>query len=160
MGAVNDENGRAAPGFGDRLLVALTEALLPVPLAARERASLRQRVLRRVHDPVPEGTITVRAGEGRWELLTELVRVKVLRDDHGRGERTSLMEFLPGAVLPPHVHECEETCLVLEGELLVGEHRLGSGDFHLAPAGTWHAETRSPTGCMCLVRAAIPQGSA
>lgn len=148
--------GDSRPRFGAGLVRALAEALRPVPLAPGEREALRERISSQIRARAPEGTQTIRAEEGRWVEVAGRVRVKVLVDDHTRGERTFLIQFLPGARYPAHVHPAEEATLVVEGELMIGDHCLRRGDVHVAAAGSWHAEVSCPKGAICFVRAAIP----
>lgn len=140
----------------DSLLLALVQALRPVEMTEEERQSLRQRIVERIRDSAPEHTLTTRAAEGAWGWVGERVRIKVLRDDEERGERTFLIEFLPGARYAARGHEREEVCFVLEGEVCIGPHCLRRGDLHVAAAGSWHSELTAPQGCLCLVRSAIP----
>lgn len=63
----------------------------------------------------------------------------------------------PGSRVPVHSHTQEEHCLVLEGEVRIGEHIMRSGDFHVALPGTAHEDFRTTTGCLLFIRAEIPQ---
>ncbi len=53
-----------------------------------------------------------------------------------------ITEFGPGAAIPLHTHNCEESVMVLEGEARVEidgvEHRMGAGDTTWVPAGVPH----------------------
>jgi quercetin dioxygenase-like cupin family protein len=156
---MNEDIGEGAVSRDDRTLVAFTETLRPARLTPEERARLKERILVRACECEPEGSVTLRAREGHWEQVSQLVRVKVQRDDFVRGERTFIIELQPGARYPAHYHEREEASLMLEGEMYIGDLHLRRGDLHLAPAGSWHAEVWSPTGAVCFVRAAIPRGT-
>lgn len=55
----------------------------------------------------------------------------------------NLLEFEPGARVPPHSHAHEQLGYVLEGGLALTiagvEHSLGPGDAYEIPGGTEHA---------------------
>jgi quercetin dioxygenase-like cupin family protein len=55
---------------------------------------------------------------------------------------SGITEFDPGAAIALHIHNCEETVLVLEGEAVAEidgvEHALGPTDTSWIPAGTPH----------------------
>lgn len=50
--------------------------------------------------------------------------------------------FEPGAGIPLHFHNCEESVLLLEGTAIAeidgGEHPVKAGDVTFIPAGVWH----------------------
>jgi putative monooxygenase len=63
----------------------------------------------------------------------------------GRGATAMLngiTEFAPGAAIPMHSHNCEESVLVLDGEFTVvidgAEHRAVADDTSFIPAGVPH----------------------
>jgi len=66
---------------------------------------------------------------------------------------TAFVRMQPDASLESHVHHQTEECLILEGEIFIGMHRLGAGDMHVAAAGTSHAAIKSPRGALMIVRA-------
>ena len=55
---------------------------------------------------------------------------------------SGITEFEPGAAIALHIHNCEETVLILEGEAVAeidgAEHALGPQDTTWIPAGTPH----------------------
>jgi quercetin dioxygenase-like cupin family protein len=55
---------------------------------------------------------------------------------------SGITEFEPGAAIALHVHNCEETVMVLEGQAVAeidgAEHDLVPGDTSWIPAGTPH----------------------
>ena len=67
-----------------------------------------------------------------------------------------LFRIKPGGVVPAHVHTKEEECLVLEGEIFIGTHRVGEGDLHIAKPGAAHGDITTKTGATVLVRSEIP----
>ncbi|MGH8501207.1 MAG: cupin domain-containing protein [Gammaproteobacteria bacterium] len=63
----------------------------------------------------------------------------------------------PGARLPAHVHVADEECLVLEGELHLGEGViLKAGDYHFAPRGLPHGAAERPSGALLFLRSEKP----
>ncbi|QUV99592.1 cupin domain-containing protein [Chloracidobacterium sp. MS 40/45] len=69
----------------------------------------------------------------------------------------ALVRAEPGASLPPHRHHIAEEVLVLEGDLTVGEERLGPGDYIRSEAGTTHTRNFTTTGCTILVRRSLSE---
>jgi anti-sigma factor ChrR (cupin superfamily) len=110
------------------------------------------RALAQIRAPRParsdEGTLTVRAEEGSWRPMAPGVRIKTLWHDRRTGRWSALLRVEPGAVYPPHDHDDDEECLVLEGELRFGDLVLKAGDFHLAHKGHRHPKASSPGGCL------------
>jgi quercetin dioxygenase-like cupin family protein len=138
-------------------VTAISEALKPNPLTAERKESMRARILDRINTaiPAPEGTITVRADERGWIAVTPLIDIKVLYRDIQQNAQTMLWRVQPGASVPPHYHHLTEECLVLEGEIKVGDHTVRQGDMHIALAGHTHPMLESPTGALLLLRAEI-----
>ena len=56
----------------------------------------------------------------------------------------------------PRGHTQEEECVVLEGEVLIGEHCFRAGDVHIARPGATHVGLRTRTGCLLYIRSEIP----
>jgi anti-sigma factor ChrR (cupin superfamily) len=113
------------------------------------RTSLLSRVLAAIPPP---GTRTVRATTGTWSELMPGVTIKFLRLDHEASNMTAFIRMEQGAVYAGHQHAQSEECLVIEGEILIGSHRLHAGDMHVASAGSEHAAVTSPRGALLLVR--------
>jgi quercetin dioxygenase-like cupin family protein len=63
----------------------------------------------------------------------------------------------PGSRVPVHSHTQEEHCLVLEGEVNIGEHVMRSGDWHIARTGSTHEDFWSKTGCLLFIRAEMAE---
>jgi anti-sigma factor ChrR (cupin superfamily) len=132
----------------------LASALCPVWLEHELCECLRRRVVARVRAAgQPEGTHTVRADEGDWLAFAPGVTIKLLRVDAETDRMTALIRMQPGSSLPGHRHDQTEECLILEGELFIGHHRLLTGEMHVAPTGTEHAAICSPAGALMLVHA-------
>ena len=63
---------------------------------------------------------------------------------------TYVMRMEPGAETIPHVHECMEEFLILEGELIESDVTvLNRGDFTSYRPGTRH-NSRTETGCLLV----------
>jgi anti-sigma factor ChrR (cupin superfamily) len=115
---------------------------------AAERAALERARLRppaKDAPPAPRSEVEVERG---WRASRHPgVRFLTLRYDRESGAGAVLIEMAPGASYPRHRHTAGEDVLVLEGELIIGEHRLGPGEYLYAPPGSVHAP-RSDKGCL------------
>jgi anti-sigma factor ChrR (cupin superfamily) len=110
----------------------------------------------RISAPAPAGTYTVRASESPWQKVSDLVEIRVVRTDSEHNNQTILIRMLPGASIVPHPHHQEEECLVIEGAVEIGDHRLYEGDMHVAGAGVKHPRITSPLGALLMIRSEIP----
>jgi len=125
------------------------EPRMPSPL----RAHLRQRLMAHIHALADPAVHTVRAADGGWRALAPGVEIKLLRHEHGADNMTAFIRMQPGSTLAAHVHTQTEECLIVEGEIFIGAHRLCALDMHVAAGGTAHAPVSSPRGALMLVRA-------
>ncbi|MGI8569429.1 MAG: cupin domain-containing protein [Methylocella sp.] len=95
------------------------------------------------------GTLTRRAGTGVWTEMSPGVTYTVLFDDPVAKRRSVLVRALPGSIYDSHFHdEGHEECLVLEGDLIMGDLKLLAGDFHLAAKGSSHPPATTVSGCL------------
>jgi len=94
------------------------------------------------------GSVTLRSSEAGWAPLSEGVSFRVLREETNTGRQSVLIRMQPGAVYQPHPHDTDEECLVIEGDLWLGNLELRAGDFHVAFKGTVHPASRTITGCL------------
>jgi anti-sigma factor ChrR (cupin superfamily) len=95
------------------------------------------------------GTQTRRAGTGVWTEMSPGVTYTVLFEDPVARRRSILVRALPGSKYDSHFHdEGHEECLVLEGDLSMGDLRLLPGDFHLAAKGSTHPAATTMSGCL------------
>lgn len=136
-------------------LVGLLADAIPDTVLERERAlRLRERVLLKIHDE-NSAYLTIPATAGEWRALNPLVAIKVL---HQAGRVTSmLLKLEPGAELPSHIHAADEECLVLEGEITLGEGiTMTAGDYHRAFKGAPHAAAASVYGALLFLRSDDP----
>jgi quercetin dioxygenase-like cupin family protein len=140
----------------EELLLIATQPAEPSP---ERRQAMRERILARVHAPGQTGLhdfLTIREGEGEWQEFSAGVRKKQLFND---GENEAfLIRMEPGTRCPPHDHHADEECVVLSGEVWLGDVFVRAGDFHLAPKGRPHAEIYSPKGVLLYVRTGVAPG--
>jgi hypothetical protein len=95
------------------------------------------------------GTLTRRAGTGVWTEMSPGVTYSVLFDDPVTKRRSMLVRALPGATYESHLHDQgHEECLVLEGDLVMGDLKLFAGDYHLAAKGSDHPPATTMSGCL------------
>lgn len=94
-----------------------------------------------------------RAAAGGWQPLREGVEIRPL---HQQGAAVSMLaRFAPGARVPAHPHGLDEECLMVEGELFLGELLLREGGFQAAPAGSAHGELFADSPCLLFFHGAI-----
>ena len=95
------------------------------------------------------GSLTRRAGTGVWTEMAPGVTYTVLFDDPIAKRRSMLVRALPGAIYESHLHdEGHEECLVLEGDLIMGDLKLLPGDYHLAVKGSAHPAATTVSGVL------------
>jgi ChrR Cupin-like domain len=95
------------------------------------------------------GTQTRRAGTGAWTEMSPGVTYTVLFEDPVAKRRSILVRALPGSNYGAHFHaEGHEECLVLEGDLIMGDLKLLAGDFHVAAKGSTHPAATTRSGCV------------
>lgn len=139
------------------LLAVLLEAVPPATPDAVREARMRERIQEgaRIQSLTNADYYTVPAEGGEWLSVDPKLDMKVLYKD---AKATSfLLRLKPGARLPSHVHAADEECLVLEGELRLGEGViLKAGDYHFAPRGLPHGAAESPSGALLFLRSEKP----
>lgn len=89
----------------------------------------------------------------RWHASGPGVQVARLAGD--ADVVSMLVRFEPGAAVPDHRHAIDEDCLVIEGEMFLGDVLLRADDFQLAPAGGTHWGETSDVGCLFWFHGAI-----
>lgn len=139
------------------VLLALASAQPPETPDPRIKAQLMNTIAAsRPGDDQAEAIVIQRAFDTTWEETSiPGVQRRILRIDRERGQVTLLMRMAAGASYPGHVHHGGEECLVLEGDLQVGDQVLREGDYQYAPPGSHHAVQRSETGCVALLIAPL-----
>ena len=147
-----------SPLDDEGLDAATVDALLSAPADAAPDAStsarVRSRLLRRIAQE--QQHLTVQAAAGSWKDFSPGVQIKVL---HRSGELMSyLLRFAPGAFVGAHRHRRDESCVVLDGTLRIGDDLvLPAGGFHLAAAGTVHARIGSEEGATIYLHGSAPE---
>jgi anti-sigma factor ChrR (cupin superfamily) len=138
------------------LILGLTQAQLPQApepaLARRVKARVLDRICASQH-------LTVQADAGGWRPFLPGIEFKHLHGDETSGVMSYYLKLAPGAVIPPHRHPHDEECIVLSGELIIGDLHVPAGGFHLARAGLDHAPISSVAGAMIFLRGAVPEAS-
>ena len=76
--------------------------------------------------------------------------IKLLSLEKKCGYAVLMGKLDPGARYPAHINAGPEDFYILTGDLHIGSHRLGAGDFHHADAGSQHEENYSVAGCTLL----------
>lgn len=67
-----------------------------------------------------------------------------------------LIRLAPGGVAPDHAHPIAEDCMMIEGELFLGDILLRAMDYQLAPTEARHCSISSDTGALFFVHGALP----
>lgn len=88
-----------------------------------------------------------------WQPLREGVEICPLQA--GGGAVSLLARFAAGASVPAHPHGIAEECLMVEGELFLGDLLLPEGGFQRAPAGTAHGALVADAPCLLFFHGAI-----
>jgi anti-sigma factor ChrR (cupin superfamily) len=109
-----------------------------------------------INEAALSGTLTRRAGTGIWTEMSPGVTYTILFDDPVTKRRSMLVRALPGATYESHFHdEGHEECLILEGDLVMGDLKLLAGDFHLAAKGSSHPPATTVSGCLLHISTAL-----
>ncbi|MDD2724611.1 MAG: cupin domain-containing protein [Methylovulum sp.] len=88
--------------------------------------------------------------DGDWHPIADGVSRKILHTDGTLS--SSMFRLEPGSSVGLHAHTQHEECMMLSGELFLGDILLQAGDYQLAPAGTLHGEAFSDVGALLFVR--------
>lgn len=141
------------PLLNEMLSHALLQAQAPVLSPPERVRALRERVLGGLHASLPGNPLhhlTVRNAEGIWVALLPGIEMKLLRED--ANTRSYLLRMAAGARLSGHDHIHEEECMVLEGDVWLGNIHAHAGDYHLARSHVPHGGVRSDGGCLLFLR--------
>lgn len=74
------------------------------------------------------------------------------------GEYSILLQMEPNGQFPMHEHIGGEEIFVIDGDVKIGEHQLGRGDYFYSPPGFTQVAS-SETGCMLLISSARGLGA-
>lgn len=145
----------------EQTLQLLGEAPSVSEVSPDQMQGLRDRVMRRVDDDIANASrsfFTIRADDGPWIEIAPGIEKKVLFANPQTGTESYLLKAEPGAEAPPHPHEHDEHCMVLEGEVSFGDGiHLRAGDYHFAPGGSEHAEQHTDVGVLVYIQT-VPRG--
>jgi len=138
----------------EQALQSLSEAIMPLELAPEQRDRMRTRMMESVAERVapPQQTETVRGESVKWRQFWPGVWVQQLHLDPQTRVQTTLVRMDPGSSIPAHVHGYDEECLVMEGEIRLGDYAVRRGDFHVARAGSAHGDLVAPAGALLMIR--------
>jgi len=130
----------------------LLAGLKPIDPDTRQQEMLRTAIMLGVSNSIADRAnfLTVRLKNGVWQTLKAGIRYKHLWA--GPEGNSVLIEFAPGASLPPHRHSWVEEGIVLQGDLEMGDLKLGPLDYHISPVGSRHASIRSREGGLAFLR--------
>lgn len=129
----------------------------PVDLSNDQLTSMRKRLMQRIDEEKSfdnDGYITIRPDDGAWSEITPKIEKKILHIDPQSNTESFLLRIQPGAEYPSHIHLRDEHCLMLEGEIEIGniEGSLKAGDYHFAPRGSRHGTVTSVAGALLLIQ--------
>jgi anti-sigma factor ChrR (cupin superfamily) len=83
------------------------------------------------------------------------VKIKVLLVDQKADFQSFLLRLAPGCQLPAHDHRAIEECLLLEGDMIIGDRQYAIGDYHAALPGSRHALISSRDGGLVFIRSEL-----
>ncbi|TAG81556.1 MAG: hypothetical protein EAZ21_05690 [Betaproteobacteria bacterium] len=116
---------------------------------------VRSKMLANIAEDAVVAHTTVHAHENTWQPFLDRIEFKLL--NHVEGVASYLLRLQPGAVLPAHRHPIDEECIVLDGDLRIGERLvLKAGGFHLARKELPHADITTDSGAVIFLRGAMP----
>lgn len=137
----------------------LAEAQLPETIPDETRYRLRGNLLDQIAREAAglgEGYVTVRANEGEWVEALPGAEIKILYQLGENGPLSYLARLAAGFEMPGHVHDLDEECIMLEGDLSMGDIYLEAGDYHFSAKGMNHGKHRTEQGALIFLRGALP----
>jgi len=133
----------------------IAEAFGAEPLDPAASARIKKRLLQRIAAESTPRHLTRPAGDDGWQPFGDGLAVKVLHE--AGGVMSYFVRLAPGAALPAHRHPIDEECVVLEGEVQIGDLRVAAGGFHLGRQDVLHDRVRSDGGALIFLRGAAPE---
>ena len=152
-----DSSQADEPVLDAELLAQISAAIEPEPLDEVTQARIKRNLLRRIAQSSTPQHLTARPGPADWQPFGSGVSIKVLHES--QGIMSYLLRLAPGAALPAHRHPVDEECVVLEGEVQIGELRVGAGGFHLGRRDVLHDRLCSTAGAVIYLRGAVPEAA-
>ncbi len=92
------------------------------------------------------------ADGGDWRVLADRVYLKVLMRDEITGQATYLVRYSPGTSFPVHPQRSVEECMLISGDLRIGDIDMRPGDLQIAVPGLLHGPLVSQGGALVFVR--------
>jgi quercetin dioxygenase-like cupin family protein len=143
----------------DDVIDSLLENTPPVEIdkvtSSRIKASF-MKTIKEEEQGIGAGFETIRADDGEWVEALPGGRIKILHQEENSEVITYLAKLSPGFEMPSHEHLYDEECLMLEGELWLGELCLKEGDYHFASKGVHHGRLYTKTGATALLKGNLP----
>ncbi|MBX2838969.1 MAG: cupin domain-containing protein [Gammaproteobacteria bacterium] len=153
----SEKNMNTSTVLSDEIAGEMGAALKPLTLSDEKKARIKSQVMERIKKN-PTSTepdyLTIKNTEGRWLEIAPGVSRKNLHVDPSTTKTSFLLRIQPGCKVPGHKHHEDELCVVLEGDVSLGEIHLNEGDFHLARKGSNHGLVRSEGGAVLFIQAA------
>jgi len=148
---------RDAPALADDVIELLAGAIDAEPLDPAAQSRIKSKLFQRIAADSTGRHLTLQPADGDWQPFGRGVQLKLLHE--AGGVMSYLLKLAPGAALPAHRHPVDEECVVLEGEVQIGELRLPAGGFHLGRKDVPHDRLRSETGALIYLRGAVPEAT-
>lgn len=128
-----------------------------VDIPQQRLAPLRERVMQRIdHNEMPATPyLTIRGNDGPWVEIAPLIEKKVLHVDQRNCTESYLLRLQPGAEPSQHQHDEDEMCIVLEGDVSIGDVHLKAGDYHFARKGSSHAAASTVNGALIFLQTGL-----
>lgn len=136
----------------EQLAEILAEAVTPVAPPSTRACALKSRVMASISTKISSAVMTIKATKGDWITMIPGVQKKILNKDSSTGMQSYLLRMQAGATLPAHEHTADEECLMLEGDAMVGDIHLSTGDYHFALKGSRHGSVKTQNGCLAFLR--------
>ena len=134
----------------ERLAMAIGAHLQPRP---RGRPDLYPRIRDEIGF-APAHAFFAAAG-GDWRVLAERVYLKVLTRDERTGVSSYLVRYSPGTSFPVHPQRSVEECMLISGDLRIGDIDMRPGDLQIAVPGLQHGPLISQGGALVFVRGVL-----
>ncbi len=136
----------------------LASVLEPIHPEPDRAVSLRTSIMKRAQaQKSSDGHLTLRSQERRWHTLAPGVDMQMLR--RASDTTSYLLRIAAGMSVPAHDHATDEECLVLEGDVWLGDTHAFAGDYHLAHRGIPHGVIHTDTGCLLFLNGPKPEAA-
>lgn len=148
------ESPEAIAAIGDALAAAIAQNIEP---RGTLDAADKRRLFARIGDGIGFGEQHryLPARDGDWRVLAERVYLKVLQRDDESGVATYLVRYSPGTQFPVHPQRTTEECLLVAGDLRIGDTDMKPGDLQIAVPGIPHGPLVSQGGALVFVRGVL-----